>query len=81
MFDPLFVVKLKVNDEEFEIKYSLLEACLTDDNLKKLFNGPGAEVHCSIWSGDLRLTSDIKNWEQLKAQIVKNSSTILRRYL
>ncbi len=76
----LLTLKIQLSDEHFEVEYDGVDECLRDDGLKVLMGTQG--VIASIWCGDLKVSSkSISSWEQLKQQLVSNSSTILRQYL
>lgn len=71
----LFVVKLTLATEAFEIGYPSLDSCLTDEGLRGVFDVGGV---ASVWSGSLRITRDIASWERFREQIIANSTTLLR---
>jgi hypothetical protein len=70
----LFVLKMKVGEEDFEISYESIDACLKDPELQVLFE-KGAKAFVQVRGS--RFTRDVTSLDELRKQIIANSRNIL----
>ncbi len=74
--NTLFTIRWQMGDEARTVPYYSPDQCLNDGGLQGLLE-TGKAV-CSIWWQDGRMTRDVSTWQDLKEQIVRNSTTLLR---
>lgn len=75
--EPLFTIRLDFDHESFMIPYESVDAALRDPGLAWIMD----HAIASVWSGNLRVTRDITDWDILRAQLVANASVLLRSAL
>lgn len=76
----LFMIKVRVDEDEHDFPYDSIVAALEDLGLEALLKDGGTVE--AIWAGDLRVTTrPIQTIAELKSQLVNNATVILRRRL